>query len=284
MARRSLLSLLLTFVVFTGCMPTAQVLREGVDCPSTVEGLLVSEVQWNRKVPALVVRDGRDEKVVYGEIVEQTDSTVVFDPGREGPFYDPEAKSYPLAEVVALVNEQREVVVGTVPDPYATVWFVELQVTPRQGGATQRLLLRPNMPFAYCLDPGTYIVEQVRFGDNQGNTDESVKLPVMAFNVQPETSTYIGSFELDVPPSDAEDVVAIPYRVAERKNPSIVAGIAGGAVGVGLLYLFRQARGAEGIRTLQVQDDSTFETQGSTRQRTHILQWAWPDDAEESAP
>lgn len=270
----AILASLVCFALFSGCAgPKATRLDKEPNCASSVEGFFHSKEQWDKKVPALIVKGGGDPVILYGTIQELREDGIVFDPNRESPFYDPEAIFYPSSDIVAAIGQNRQVIFGRLPQRYGDTWVIELhlQHTDTPTSKPLRMILNPNERFGFCLPAGEYQVKEIFFSDHKKNVDRGVEYPDLRLTATPNTSTYIGDIYLDyAPPSDSTAIV-IPYKITARPDDSGLALVLGGFIGVTIYEVSLALKGVAGVHVLQIRDDLGFTTTGTYPQKRQLL-------------
>lgn len=241
-------------------------------CQSTVEGVYHAGESFKGRVPVIIMQDGVDTQLHNGTILKITADSILFDVEKEGPFYDPPAKMYPLSEIITVVDSNGTVVYGHIPKKYAKRYNTELYIV-RQDDPDQKvrkMMLYADQPFSYCLSPGIYQIEQILFYDPVGNIDRAADSLDFEFVIDPKTANYIGDFYLDIPGKEGKSF-NLPYVIQQRPNSAAVAGALGGAIGGVLVAASNAAKGVIGTHALRVANRADFMPAAALGKNTNLL-------------
>jgi hypothetical protein len=243
--------------LFMGCSSAREATRTRDDptCRTVVEGYLHSRVLFNGKVPALVLHSTpQTKKILTGEIVSVNDSGITFDPAREGPLHDPDAKLYPYSGIQCAIDSTGDIVYGELPERFTNVWNMEVELIREDGPSDKpiKLVLNPNERFSYCINPGSYAVRQIVFNSNRRYVDQGVSLPPMSVVVRENASNYIGDLYLNFASELDSSVCLIKAEAKYRPGYGVMMNF-------GLIGGIAEALGREGLQghTLQVRVDSS---------------------------
>jgi len=268
-----LLVINLIVVAFVGCSQSKLVpFTVNPSCQTTVEGQYFAGDTWEGQSPALILKETQNDQIIYGKILHISSDSVLFDGAPQGPFYNPDPTTYSLNEVTAVIDTAGQVVHGYLPTAYSTSWRMELHII-RKGDPDQkvrRMMLHPESPFSFCLEPGTYQVEQIFFHDPKGNMDRLAETPDFEFTIQAQAVNYLGDFYLDVP-GDQGTKYELDYVIDYRPNSVPAAGMVGGAIGGVLLAAYQSAQGVIGTHTLRVVNNVEYTPQAPHPKQTHLL-------------
>ena len=230
--------------------------KKDPSCLTSVEGSFQSKVAWTKEAPALVLKDGGQFTVIYGDLMEIKNDGVVFDPRREG-LYNAPAKLYPSQDIICAVNKNREVVYGKIPKDYSTgfwnldIYFVSANQTEMKPF---RLSMKTNERFSYCLDPGKYVIKKIIFATSKQYVDETANIPLITFEVAKGHANYLGDLYLDFEMPGKPNVCALPFKAKDRPGAHSAAMF--GLVGA-LLYAASNDN-KEGIHTLMIMLNDKF--------------------------
>lgn len=183
-------------LMLCNCASTGNLtLNQNPGCETSVEGFYHCLDAWNKSKPAIIIRFGREMKVIAGEIVARDDKGVTFDPSGKGYIGDPKPEYFKFDKIEALIDENGEVVYGSIPAEYSNAFALELHLMPQDNpeAAPIVLQLNPNERFGFCFSPGDYIISEMRFMNNfKKIVDAGVDIPTMIISVTEKRSNYIG--------------------------------------------------------------------------------------------
>jgi hypothetical protein len=280
---------LLTAFIFCNCASTRILtLKQKPGCETSVEGYYHCAEPWNKAKPAIIIRQGRDMKIITGQIVSQDDRGVMFDPGGEGYIGDPKPEYFKFDKIEALIDENGEVARGSIPVMYSRAYALELQLRPKDDpeAGSITLQLKPNERFGFCVPPGNYVVSKMQFkNDYRKMVDEGVDIPNLTILVEQNKSNYIGDLYLDCGDENLHVPIVIPYKIVHRAGGpedfdmgTAVAGALGGAVGAGIYGAvkdastgFRDPKGIVGEHRLFIDKKNDFAVDGKSPQTDNII-------------
>ena len=254
--------LLLSLLIFFACSGARKAVTtsKSPDCPTVVEGFFYSKKTWDHKVPALIIKTENGEKTVTGKSIEQTSEGIVFDPDKEGPFYNPPELLYAYDEIIFAIDENLRILHGELPEGHTTIWNMEFVIVPAEKPNAKpiRLPLKANERFSYCLEPGHYTVKSFVFKNKKGYVDNGFVVQSMEFDVERGKLNYIGDLYLNYEPYDHPDVYLIPYKVHYRPSHTYLATTFGL---VGSLLSETVLKGAAGVHALSVKVAPEFSSE-----------------------
>ena len=237
---------LLPVFLFYNCASTRILtLRQNPGCETSVEGFYHCPEPWDKAKPAIIIRQGMHMKILTGDIVSQDDKGVTFDPGGEGYIGDPKPEYFRFDKIEALIDENGELVHGSIPAVYSRAWTLELHLRPQDDpeAGSITLLLRPNERFGLCVPAGNYIVSKMQFkNDHRMMVDEGVDIPKLTISVAENRSNYIGDVYLDCGDESLQELIVVPYKIAHRQPGTIgesdentfIIGLIGGGIAAGI--------------------------------------------------
>lgn len=263
--RLIVLGLLITGLI--GCAQSLITFESRPYCKTTVEGRYFSDTTWTGETPALILPNERDLTsntiIKYGAILQLTADSIRFDEREKGTFNDPAPTAYPLQHVITVIDSTGAVIFGELPKRYAkkylTTWAMELRFYQEDDPNQQirRMKFGRDTTFAYCIDPGTYHVEQILFYDHVGNSDRLAESIDWVFTIHRNRVNYIGDFYLDLPQGDGR-LYELPYVIHNRPQSAAAAGVLGGAIGGALLAASQSAKGVIGHHSLRITQNEGF--------------------------
>jgi hypothetical protein len=235
------------------------------NCKTAVGGFLHSKVTFNGKVPVLLLPDSIRGKIIfYGKILEKNSEGIIFDPDKEGLFYNPEPKLYPYSDIQCAIDSEGNIVYGGLPEIYTNIWSMNLELiqTTKPNEEPIMLILEANHPFSYCLNPGVYKVKGIRFRSNRSYIDESISLPKLTLTINQDCFNYIGDLFLDYA-SQKEPSICIIQTKTLTPGIGFVLGvienITGGVKGAD--YYYRKTWDVDNPKhSLRISVDSAFST------------------------
>lgn len=260
------------------------------DCKTSVEGYYHCEEPWYKTKPAMIIRQGTRMLVIGGEIVSRDDNGVTFDANGEVFTGDPEPEYYPFKDIEALIDDDGEVVYGTIPDMYSRSYALELHMTSKDTTESKslKLLLKPNRRFGFCVPAGDYIVSKIQFkNDYNGIIDEGVDIPCFSVSVVENKSNYIGDIYMDCGEDDLEDPIVIQYKMARRRDgvsdsrerdDTVLVGVLFGGIAAGIYEaskdekpLYKDPRGIVGEHKLFIKNNDEFSVKGVSPRIDNII-------------
>jgi hypothetical protein len=261
--KRSFIALGVFLFILTSCGPEVKILTPNSKCQTTVEGFYHVRVymKWSEEAPTLFWKSKGQLHGVSGKILEINDEGVLFDPRREGPFYDPKPKFFPKDQIVTLIDSARHVILGEIPEKYTDGWQMVLWVKNVSLKNTEVIPLKllPNSPFGFCMVPGLYHIERIQFKNKVGIIDEGLEIPNLFFKVERNKANYIGDLYLD-PKEFDQSVIGISYKNVYSPKEAFWAGAIGGLWGSALYHAYKAAKGADGVHFLMIKKNENFKS------------------------
>lgn len=261
--KRSFVALGVFLLVLASCAPQVKILTPDSKCKTTVEGFyhVRLHMEWPGEAPALLWKSKGRVRGVSGKILEINEKGVLFDPRREGPFYDPKPKFFSKDQIVTLIDSAHHVILGEIPEKYKDGWQMILWVKNVSMKNTEviRLALLPNRPFGFCMVPGLYHIEKIQFKNKKGIIDEGLEIPNLFFKVERDKANYIGDLYLDSKEFN-QNVIGISYKNVYRPKEAFWVGFAGGLWGSALYSAYKAAKGADGVHFLLIKKNENFKS------------------------
>ncbi len=216
------------------------------ECQTTIEGFYAAPVRWDGPKPALIKKNGSRNRLVKGEIVSYDENGVTFDPEKGSLLFDPKPKYYRFKDISCAIDESGNVIGGKIPRKYVTLYDIEIHLAHVSKPETVKpylLKLIPNEQFGYCIEPGTYKVENVIFVQSNGDKDIGVSFHPFSLEIEANKTNYVGNWSLNMDHRIAADSVYIPVKILERPGKSMLGGFLAGGVGTMLVDLGNKAQG-----------------------------------------
>ncbi|MBL7996856.1 hypothetical protein JNM05_15925 [bacterium] len=208
MMHKNILSLIIAIQFLSCARSSVPLAIQSTNTPhhkTIISGRLVSNPTWFRQTPAIVIKDGYEKHVYYGEIIKQTQKGFIFVRNADG-WYEPEPKEYLFDEIVGIIDNDLNTLYGKMPDEFSYVNYgLDLQLKPINGDtySSIRLIMLPNEIFSYAIAPGIYTVEKILFfGTNASVYDIAIDQQ-MKINIQKDKINDIGTIYLDCPTKDS---------------------------------------------------------------------------------
>lgn len=110
------------------------------------------------------------------------------------------------------------------PDSTSLQMIIGLQNTATRKYS--ELILQPNEPFAYCVEPGEYKILRLRFVRNKTIEDTGYGYPEISLNFESGSVNYLGNILVDYKAITEENVIVIPCR-RNNKSRSAALGMFG---------------------------------------------------------
>src|SRR5436305_1330417 len=129
-------------IFFAGCVSTSNnsgllfrdsdVMKKREDnkeATSIITGI-VRTSQFSLGQKAGMVKKDNEATMIRGAIISMNDSTVIFDPEKEGLFKDDPAAPYNLSELACVVDSAGTLLRGTLPAKFAHQWEMSWLIVP----------------------------------------------------------------------------------------------------------------------------------------------------------
>lgn len=256
--------------ILYGCESVkAPSLKKDSICTSSIEGYFFCEPFWQHRVPALITKD---EELIFGHIIEINKESVLFDPKRESPIYNPKPKYFKNEDINLLLNESGNLIIGKIPKKYQNQWemYFYLQNENRQDDPPYKLKLKPNQRFGYCIPPGSYYISSFVFKDKYKNKVNGVYFPRLEIIIEEGISYYLGDYYLDqnIPDFDLEVIIPCSLEVdlKSERRMNFMFGFFGGLILGSMASTIVNEMGKDniiGIHRLQVKIRDNFSYVGS---------------------
>lgn len=263
--------LLAISLFFLSCGPKELAkINNGETCQATIEGFFYYEDYWYGDKPLLTTMGvGRQKEFLKGKILEITDEGVVFDQDRVSPVYKPEPRLFLNREIYSLIDENGEIIIGEFPNSKIQTEYLDLIIRRDATNAElQKLRLKPNKPFGYCITPDSYTVESIIWKRKSGDIDRTAVEPVGKFMVNNNEVNYLGTISIGRIPVKNVDTLSLPIKIIHR---AAQAGVANqfGLVGALVYQSSITAKGVIGMLDLHLYHSEDFEPIGGMK-KTHI--------------
>jgi hypothetical protein len=246
---------------------------ESLPCPAIVEGFFHSKITYVGKSPAISVRHTSTPEILNGTIKKITKDGILFVPARESIFYDPDTVFFSLDRIQWIVDEGGNVIYGTLPDRKSRSLDMELEIFDPSRTETKHTILKfeANQRFSYCLSPGDYLVEKIRFC--WGAIDqEATSIPPMKIPVRPNVVNYIGDFFLDLRSDSLPGMLTIRTSINQpyRWGPPVAQG---GVIVASMVALASAVTTPDSAaHSLAIELDSSFTTQQKLPLRNSLIE------------
>lgn len=250
------------------------------NCMTIIEGNFHSRVTWNGDVPVLLLKNSENQDGMKGRIIEKTAEGIRFDQNRVSPFYDPAEKFYPYEDIICAIDENREIIYGSIPNKFSIVWNADVELVPQDTLKAKPTILelKANRRFSFCLNTGLYLVKKITFKGNNGYVDEAIHLPEMELMVERGYNNYVGDLYLNFSPLTSEETCLLPFKIKYRPDQAAM-GAMFGLVGA-LIYSATTAslheaslKGAAGVHTLDVKEIKDFSNDSRLPPRISLLKY-----------
>jgi hypothetical protein len=220
----AVMSSLMSLMLGIGCTvaPKIQTIAQDPECTTSMEGYYHCKDAWTEAKPAIVLLKAGFPQVIEGQIVSQDDRGITFKPAKKSS-REPEETYYEFSQLMTVINEEGNVVYGSVPKKFSHALALNVYLEPAYGSAYSSssqpyiLHLEPNAPFAFCMPGGVYKVSSILFYDNSNNIERGVDYSQIRITIDGGRSNYIGDLFLNyTKPEIADstrvrDGVSIPY-------------------------------------------------------------------------
>lgn len=178
-------------------------------CLTTLEGNYYKETGANCDHPAVFLKMPRNPKLMEGNIVSVDSSGILFDPDKVG-FYDEDETHYSYDTLYGVIDAKGKLIYGNIPDYYAVSQRLVVELEKSETKKISELVLQPNEPFSYCIEPGQYKITGLKFIDKKDVQDIGTDFPVVSFSIEAGKANYMGNIYADYKTRDETNVLVIP--------------------------------------------------------------------------
>lgn len=213
-------------------------------CSTTLEGNYYKETTSNCDHPAVFLKMELAPKLLRGKLMRIDSSGVLFDPDNVG-FYDEDPTLYSYDTLYGVINEEGKLIHGKIPKFYAVNQRLVLEIEKSKTRQLSQLNLYPNEPFAYCIEPGEYEIEIIKFIDEDEIEHIGYDFPALTFQIDSGKSNYLGNVFVDYKTRNDENVIIIPCTNYDKQS-SAAAGMFGGLIG-SIVYSVANSAENEGL-------------------------------------
>lgn len=140
------------------------------------------------------------------------------------------------------------------PDSTSLQMIIGLQNTVTRRYS--ELILQPNEPFAYCVDPGEYKILRLRFVRNKTVEDTGYDYPEITFSFEGGRVNYFGNILVDYKDITEENVIVVPCR-RNNKSRSAALGMFG-LIGAVANAVASEVESADLYHVINIELDDTF--------------------------
>lgn len=233
-------------------------------CPSSIEGNVIETTKWMGDAPLLVTRSvGRNFDCRTGEILEITEDGVVFNEDRRSMANNPGPKEFKKSEIVSLIDEEGEVIMGEFPEGNLKTEYY--QVVMRSAGSPEIekpyvFRLYPQKSFSYCLQPGEYEIEAIGWLRKNKDSDITADPINRKLIIEEGNANYFGDIYVNMNEDmGGYDRMRVPIKIQERPNRSASWGMAFGLVGA-IIDAASRDRGIIGMLDLQMVSQPDYKS------------------------
>lgn len=220
------LSIVFLVLLTVGCS-TKELTKFSDDnsCLTTLEGNYFKDLTASTSYPAVFLKMPLNPKLLKGELISIDSNGIVFNPASVG-FYDEEETFYPYDTLYGVINQKGKLVYGSIPEYYAVKHKLIMEISQVDTKSKSKLVLEPNEPFAYCINPGKYTITSIMFVTNKRLEDVGVDYPKVSLDIKEGNVNYFGNIYVDYKSAEDENVIVIPCM---RNDPdgAAVAGMFG---------------------------------------------------------
>jgi len=195
----------------------------------------VDEPIWLYSRPIVMVKQiGSQPQKLKGKVISVADSGIIFDPAKDGPFYDQDTTFYKSGAIYSFVNEEGHLIFGKWPNEGRLLGEVEIQVKsyPNQK---HYFAFRTNFrdTFFYPIPPGKYIITRIVLF-SRGRDMYITTVPINKFfEIKPNCINYLGDLHLYSAGEAGAIHLDFPMKM-KRDVTKQTAFVAGGLSAVGM--------------------------------------------------
>ena len=267
-------------IVFTGCSNAIKLtkIEDLQGCSTTIEGNFLYEAKWEGIAPAILIWERGRYKALSGEIISQDSSGIIFDQEKQSPVFDPKPKYYAFNDIVLAVDQNGKIIAGKIPERLQRIKFIEILMINLASNFSNdfefMIQLKPNQPFGFCIQPGNYLVKEIRFVDHFSNVDVNADSLDITFTIDKQRANYIGDIYIgQKPPQNIPaDSINIEYKILSRPNDSAAANYLSGVLGWIYYESYINSDNVIGEHILWIANDyNHFEKKGKASSVKNLL-------------
>jgi hypothetical protein len=256
-----IISIAVSSLIFTGCS-TKELIKYSDDnsCITTIEGNYFKELKPGYDYPVIFLKMEKYPKRIKGELIIVKEDGIIFDPDNIG-FYDEDETFFSFDTLYGVVNSAGKLIYGAVPEFYDAPPIrhkLIMELTKKETEDKTKLVLQPNEPFAYCINPGEYIVSVINFAIEENKLqDTGYDLPIINLTVEEGKANYLGNIYVDYKTKDDKNALVIPCK-NEDAGASFTAGFLGGVIG-SVAYAIANDISSSGLHhVIHIERDKNF--------------------------
>lgn len=249
---RNFLLLIIIVLLLLFCTRYAVKYDKNPKCETIITGSFYSKPDFKGKNAIIVVHNKNKNIKLFGEFISKTDTGVKFNPKSTGLFMDYPERIYKFEEISCATDNEGNVVYGHLPSEYCSLMKMEMKILPLDSSDPKSLKLEidASTTFNFCLEPGAYRIEELKFYNKNVTKEKSTILPEMTFLVKKGCINYIGDLYLDFDEFPGNDVYLMTYEIEE--NPRQIAGVHFGLIGSVLAAIDGLGIDADGVHVISL--------------------------------
>lgn len=179
-------------------------------CNTTIEGSYYKDLQSIIDPPHIFLNANKGQKLVRGQLLSVDSSGVLFDPDNIG-FSNEDPTYYPYDTLYGVIDSFGKLIYGSIPNSYVKKHILTIGLEETKTQEFSRLILTPNEPFAYCINPGNYKITEINFTDKKIQ-DIGTNFPEIMLTIKDGMVNYIGNVFVDKRKREDENVLVIPCK------------------------------------------------------------------------
>lgn len=229
-------SCLLLLLTLIGCGPSNKLvlLSKDPQCKTVIEGEYITPQYYKYYAPAILFPDNSKYRYELGSVTKRDSNGIYFVAKKQGVFHHPDTVFYSYDKIRAIVDSTNYCVYGTLKENEVAEMGVTFSLEKIDDPKYTPIFLelKPNIKFAYCIEPGQYKVTKISQVISSEKFYESFPQYYFSFEVLPNSANYFGSFKLKDDSEISDSTLRIPYYEQHTgKTSGAAAGFAAGFIG-----------------------------------------------------
>jgi hypothetical protein len=205
-------------IFFISCNPSLKKYDSESECSTIISGEVKSSHEWISAKDCLFFNK-KSSKPLFGKIIEMREDGVLFNPD-DAPLFKRPTQFYAFEELRGIINISGEILLGTIPKKYCNVTSIEFELVNQDSTIEQTsitLTLNSNEYFSYCIQPGTYKIENLTLNTRKKIIHPCTIIPEIKLTVKEGYNNLLGSFNFDLSHFDRDESIILGYKLNDGR-------------------------------------------------------------------